>query len=109
MDCRHLLLYTKAQEQAFRAAYPQHARMLQAYEDWFYTFPLYEWHQIALPPKDAPFIIGMLCLLTWEKRGQFTIKFPEELTGAALIQREARDDREFQEYMDKHFKTKYTI
>lgn len=103
MDCRHLLLYTGEQEQRFRAQYPQHSQMLQRYEDWFYTFPLYEWHQIALPPQRAPFIIGMLCLLTWEGRAQFSVRFPEELTGAILIQREARDSGEFQEYMNTIF------
>lgn len=104
MDYRHLLLYTREQEQRFRAQYPQHPQMLRKYEDWFYTFPLYEWHEIALPPKQAPFIIGMLCLLMREGRVQFSIKFPDELPGSALIQREARNDKEFQEYWDEHIK-----
>lgn len=99
MDYRHLLLYTKEQERAFRARFPQHAAALRKYADWFYTFPLYEWHQIALPPQQAPFIIGMLCLLSWEGRAQFSFRFPDALSGAALIQREARDDKEYQEYM----------
>lgn len=99
MDYRHLLLYTKEQEERFRAQHPEHSRMLRKYEDWFYTFPLYEWHQIALPPQQAPFIIGMLCLLSWEGRAQFSFRFPDALSGAALIQREARDDKEYQEYM----------
>ena len=104
MDYRHLLLYTKEQEERFRAQHPEHSRMLRKYEDWFYTFPLYEWHQIALPPQQAPFIIGMLCLLKWSDTANFTIKFPEGLQGAALLQREANTPEEFEAYWNKCFK-----
>lgn len=104
MDYRHLLLYNKEQVERFRAQYPEHSRMLRKYEDWFHTFPLYEWYAISLPPKQAQFIIGMLCLLMREGLAQFSIKFPDELPGSALIQREARNDKEFQEYWDEHFK-----
>ena len=81
MDYRPYLLYTKAQEQAFRTKYAAHLQLLSKYEDWFYTFPLYEW-----------------------QRANYCFKFPPELDGEALIMRYARNNQEYQEYTNKLFK-----
>ncbi len=104
MDYRPYLLYTKAQELAFREKYAAHLKLLDQYEEWFYTFPLYEWHKIAVPSRNAQFIIGMLCLLMREERANFCFKFPEQLSNEALIMRYARNDEEYQAYVAEHFK-----
>ena len=103
MDYRHYLLYTREQELAFRAKYAAHLHLLPQYEDWFYTFPLYEWHKFQVPSRQAEFIIGMLCLLLREGRANYCFKFPPELDGEALIMRYARDKEEYQEYTNKLF------
>jgi len=105
MDCRSLLLYTREQEQRFRARYPQHAEMLKAYEDWFYSFPLYEWQRVDIPPRTAEFTVGMLCLLMRKGRANFCIDFPEE--GTAIVMRYARDREEYDDYMQKTFTKKH--
>ena len=104
MDYKRFLLYTRAQKEAFEAKYAAHLHMLPQYEEWFNTFPLYEWKQFSLPAKSAEFIIGMLCLLKWSATTNFTIKFPEGLQGAALLQREANTPEEFEVYWNKCFK-----
>lgn len=99
------LLYTAGQERAFRNKYAAYLKLLPEYEAWFYTFPLYEWHSIQVPPRRAEFTIGMLCLLMRSGKVCFCIRFPEGATDIALIQRFARDEQELQEYMNNHFNT----
>ena len=103
MIYKSYLLYTKAQETAFRSKYGRAVSdALQRYEDWFYSFPLYEWAPVSgITPKTAEFQIGMLCLLMWEGRANFCIDFPPD--GGVILQRYARNEEEYDEYIQKHF------
>lgn len=103
MDFRSFLLYTAFQERIFRSRYAAYLKLLPEYEAWFYTFPLYEWHTIQVPLKRAEFTIGMLCLLMRSGKGCFSIRFPSGTSGIAYIQRFARDEQEFQEYLNNTF------
>ncbi len=98
------LLYTGDQERRFRARYAKYIpESLDQYETWFYSFPLYEWQRIEVPPRTAEFTIGMLCLLMREGRANFCIDFPED--GMARVMRYARNREEYDEYIKKIFPT----
>lgn len=102
MDYTHYLLYTSEQEKVFRDKYTSHLHLLDKYEKWFYSFPLYEWHTIQVHSNTAQFTLGMLCLLKISKRANFCFKFPAQLDNEALIMRFARDRNEFEDYWHKY-------
>lgn len=96
-----LLRYTW-QTERFRTDYADFiAKYSGKYLEWFLSLPLYEWVAIPWKGKQLEPSIKILCLLYIE--GKIQLCFNNTVTA---VQREALTPEEFQQWHDKHFKTK---
>lgn len=93
------LLRTDWQIKAFRNRYAKfiqnnHDRFLE----WFLKLPLYEWVRLPFQETKMEAGLGLLCLLYID--GEINLCVDKTVT---LIQRFANSDKEYEEYITKHF------
>ena len=93
------LLRADWQIQAFRNRYAKfiqnnHDRFLE----WFLKLPLYEWVRIPFQESKMEAGLGLLCLLYID--GEINLCVDKTVT---RIQRFANSDKEYEEYITKHF------
>ena len=96
------LLRTDWQIQAFRNRYAKfiqnnHDRFLE----WFLKLPLYEWVRLPFQETKMEAGLGLLCLLYID--GEINLCVDKTVTH---IQRFANSDKEYDDYITKHFKPK---
>ena len=87
------------QAEAFRARYRQfidknYGRILE----WFLKLPLYEWVPARFPEDKMEACIGTLCLLFLDGKINLCVS-----PGVTHLQRFANSDKEYEEYITKHF------
>lgn len=96
------LLRRQWQIDAFRARY---AKFIENNSDrflnWFQSLPLYKWVKIPFEERTMEAGIGLLCLLYID--GKINLCVNSSIT---CVQRFANSDKEYDEYMAQHFKTK---
>lgn len=91
------LLRTAAQAESFRTVYAKAIEKgASAIEEWFNAHPIYEWIPYRPRPGTERVTTGLLCLLYLERR--INITFSRDMK---YIQRGARDEQEYQEYLIK--------
>ena len=93
------LLRADWQIQAFRNRYAKfiqnnHDRFLE----WFLKLPLYEWVRLPFQETKMEAGLGLLCLLYID--GEINLCVDKTVTH---IQRFANSDKEYEEYITKHF------
>lgn len=97
------LLYTEADEKAFRLKYDRFiAEHLDEYETWFQkTFPLFERKPCPVAKGQPDLVIGMICLLFRE--GRIAISVTKSPDGRLMVERHPVSEAERRAWYEAKF------